>query len=139
MGSLTAPHFSILLYRLGSNAECASVFGRRAPQERCVQFWFGSKPGGVILPPEPDELMLLIYSFEALNASEVMGKCKSQQGLGGLATLSISEPSAYIDFCIVPDASIIERYPSRAFYRVAGRPRVPCRLWIQPHQRTLSH
>ena len=65
----------------------------------------------------------------------------SQSGLGGpcrLATLSISEPSAYTDFCIVPDASIIERYPSRAFYRLAGRPGVPCRLWIQPLQRTLS-
>jgi hypothetical protein len=29
-----------------------------------------------MLPPEPDELMLLIYSFEALNASEETGKCK---------------------------------------------------------------
>jgi hypothetical protein len=28
-----------------------------------------------MLPPEPDELMLLIYSCEALNASEKMEKC----------------------------------------------------------------
>jgi len=51
-----------LLCRLGSEADCAQVFGRRAPRERCVQFWFSSKPGGVMLPPEPDELTLLIYS-----------------------------------------------------------------------------
>jgi hypothetical protein len=28
-----------------------------------------------MLPPEPDELILLIYSCEALNASEKMEKC----------------------------------------------------------------
>ena len=67
------------LCRLGSDADCVRVFGRRAPQERCVQLWFGSKPGGVMLPPEPDELTLLIYSCEARSASEKMKKCKGGQ------------------------------------------------------------
>jgi hypothetical protein len=31
-----------------------------------------------MLPPKPDELILPIYSFEALNASEEMGKCKGR-------------------------------------------------------------
>jgi hypothetical protein len=39
------------------------------------QLWFISKPGGVMLPPEPDELTPLIYSYKALNASEEMEKC----------------------------------------------------------------
>ena len=75
MGSRTAPHFPTLLCRLESGADCARVFGRRAPQERCVQLWFSSKPGGVMLPPEPDELTLLIYSCQGLSASEEMEKC----------------------------------------------------------------
>jgi hypothetical protein len=62
--------FSILLCRPGSDADCAYVFGRRAPRERCDQLWFSSKPGGVMLPPEPDELTLLIYSCARLGASE---------------------------------------------------------------------
>ncbi len=69
-----------LLCRLGSDADCAQVFGRRAPRERCVQLWFSSKPGGVMLPPEPDELTLLIYSCKVCSASEEMEKCKGGQG-----------------------------------------------------------
>jgi len=34
------------------------------------QLCFGSKPGGVMLPPELDELTLLIYSCAAWSASE---------------------------------------------------------------------
>jgi hypothetical protein len=74
-GAWRLPIF-LLLCRLGSDADCAHVFGRRAPQKRCDQLWFSSKPGGVILPPEPDELTVLIYSCEAESASEEMEKCK---------------------------------------------------------------
>jgi len=34
------------------------------------QLCFSSKPGGVMLPPEPNELTLMIYSCAALSASE---------------------------------------------------------------------
>src|SRR6266404_5121833 len=34
-GNLAAPRFANLLCRLGSDANSAYVFGRRAPQERC--------------------------------------------------------------------------------------------------------
>jgi hypothetical protein len=62
--------FSILLCRLGSDANRASVFGRRAPRERCVQLWFSSKPGGVMSPPKLDELTPNDYSSDLWNASE---------------------------------------------------------------------
>ncbi|SRR6266436_2902433 len=77
-GALGLPIFR-LLCRLGSNADCAQVFGRRAPRERCVQLWFSSKPGGVMLPPAPDELMVPIYSCEVRSASEEIEKCKDGQ------------------------------------------------------------
>jgi hypothetical protein len=35
-----------------------------------LQLWFSSKPGGVMLPPELDELALLIYSYAGSVASE---------------------------------------------------------------------
>ena len=49
----------------------ARVFSGDAHRESGVyQLWFSSKPGGVMLPPELDELMPLIYSFEGWSASE---------------------------------------------------------------------
>lgn len=43
---------------------------RRAPQKRCDQLWFSSKPGGVMFPPELSELTLCLYSPNSWNASE---------------------------------------------------------------------
>jgi hypothetical protein len=43
---------------------------RRAPQERCDQLLFSSKPGGVMSPPELNELTALVYADAAANASE---------------------------------------------------------------------
>src|SRR6266851_10285280 len=68
-GARRLPFFN-LLCRLGSDANRASVFGRRAPRERCVQLWFSSKPGGVMSPPELYELTSHVYSSDSLNASE---------------------------------------------------------------------
>lgn len=34
----------------------ARLFERLAPQKWCVQFWCGSKPGGLMFPPELAEL-----------------------------------------------------------------------------------
>jgi hypothetical protein len=43
---------------------------RRAPQERCDQLWYGSKPGGVIVPPELLELTTCLYARDLRIASE---------------------------------------------------------------------
>ncbi len=51
--------------------QLARVFSGDSHRESGVyQLWFSSKPGGVMLPPEPDELTSLIYSCEGWSASE---------------------------------------------------------------------
>jgi hypothetical protein len=64
-GNLAVPPFAIVLCRLGSALEARMFHGRRAPQERCVQLWCSSKPGGVMIPPELGELAtsLLLLRF----------------------------------------------------------------------------
>ena len=69
-GTWRFPLFAILLCRLGSALEARMFHGRRAPQERCVQLWCSSKPGGVMIPPELYELTNRFYSCGVLNASE---------------------------------------------------------------------
>ena len=64
------PPFFNLLCRLGSALIARMFRGRLAPQERCAQLWFSSKPGGVMSPPELLELSSLMYSLAALFASE---------------------------------------------------------------------
>jgi len=43
---------------------------RLAPQERCAQLSFSSKPGGVMSPPELDELTTTVYADAKRIASE---------------------------------------------------------------------
>src|SRR6476660_4513355 len=69
-GTWRFPPFCYLLCRLGSALEARMFHGRRAPQERCVQLWCSSKPGGVMIPPELYELTNRLYSCGVLNASE---------------------------------------------------------------------
>jgi hypothetical protein len=52
---------------------------RLAPQERCVQLWCSSKPGGVIVPPELLELTPCLYASNSLNASEELVKIRYPQ------------------------------------------------------------
>jgi hypothetical protein len=61
-GSRRLPPFANVLYRHRSALSARMFRERRAPRERCVQFWFGSKPGGVMSPPE---LSAPIYSLAA--------------------------------------------------------------------------
>ena len=78
-GSLAAPPFAILLCRLRS-ALIARMFRQRlAPRERCVQFWFSSKPGGVMSPPELIELSSPVYSPAKYFASEECGNTQIPQ------------------------------------------------------------
>ena len=65
-----SPFFQFAVFASEATPNRARVFGRRAPQERCVQLWFSSKPGGVMLPPELDELSPHVYSCDVGNASE---------------------------------------------------------------------
>jgi hypothetical protein len=70
MGSLTAPHFLIGCV-VSKATHTARLFSGDAHRKSGVfQLWFGSKPGGVMLPPELDELTPLIYSYAARGASE---------------------------------------------------------------------
>jgi hypothetical protein len=70
MGSLTAPHFQFAVI-VSEATLTARVFSDDAHRKSGVyQLWFSSKPGGVMLPPEPDELTLLIYSRAGSGASE---------------------------------------------------------------------
>jgi hypothetical protein len=56
MGSLTAPHFQFCCI-VSEATLIARVFSDDAHRKSgVVQLWFGSKPGGVMLPPELDEL-----------------------------------------------------------------------------------
>jgi hypothetical protein len=50
------PLFANWLCRLRSAPRARMFRKRLAPQERCVQLWFSSKPGGVMSPPELMEL-----------------------------------------------------------------------------------
>ena len=70
-GSLTASRFPILLCRLKSHADVGRWFpGDSHRKSGVLQLWFSSKPGGVMLPPEPNELTPLIYSCVGGSASE---------------------------------------------------------------------
>jgi hypothetical protein len=62
--------FFHLVCRPGSALTARMFHERRAPQKRCVQFWCSSKPGGVMIPPEPDELTIRLYSSDMRNASK---------------------------------------------------------------------
>jgi len=71
MGSRTAPHFlPFCCVASEATPTCTRVFGRPARESGVLQLWFSSKPGGVMLPPEPDELTSLIYSCGGGSASE---------------------------------------------------------------------
>lgn len=61
-GSRAAPPFAILLCRLRSALTARMFRERLAPRERCAQFWFSSKSGGVMSPPELIELSSPVYS-----------------------------------------------------------------------------
>ena len=75
-GNRAVPPFFNLLCRLGS-ALIARMFRERlAPQERCVQLWFSSKPGGVMSPPELFELSLLGLLPISLNCKRRMVRSK---------------------------------------------------------------
>jgi hypothetical protein len=69
-GSLAAPLLVDLLCRLGSAQNARMFLERHAPQKRCDQLWCSSKPGGVMFPPELDELTPRLYSWNSSNASE---------------------------------------------------------------------
>ena len=58
-GAWRLPLFANLLCRLRSALTARMFRERRAPQERCVQHWYSSKPGGVMSPPELTELSCL--------------------------------------------------------------------------------
>ena len=58
-GAWRLPLFANLLCRLRSALTARMFRERRAPQERCVQRWYSSKPGGVMSPPELTELSSL--------------------------------------------------------------------------------
>ena len=74
MGNLTAPHFQFCCI-VSEATLTARMFSDDAHRKSGVfQLWFGSKPGGVMLPPELDELRPLIYSYAGMRASEKMGK-----------------------------------------------------------------
>jgi hypothetical protein len=78
-GNLAVPPFVNLLCRPGS-AQIARMFReRRAPQERCVQLWCSSKPGGVIVPPELRELTPRFYALDLSNASEELVNIRNPQ------------------------------------------------------------
>jgi len=64
-GAGRLPLFANLLCRLRSALTKRMFQERRAPQERCVQLWFSSKPGGVMSPPELLELSSPMYSLAA--------------------------------------------------------------------------
>jgi hypothetical protein len=78
-GSRAAPLLAALLSRFGSAQKTRMFRERRAPQKRCVQLWFGSKPGGVMSPPELLELTSNYYAAESRNASEEMEKLRYPQ------------------------------------------------------------
>jgi hypothetical protein len=65
-----SPFFANLPCRLGSALNARMFHERLAPQERCVQLYFSSKPGGVMSPPELNELTPPVYSLSASIASE---------------------------------------------------------------------
>jgi len=66
-----------------------------------------------MLPPEPDELMLLIYSFEGLNTSEEMGKRKGgsnrPEGCPHTATLPLTHGADCEVHCFVCMPKLRER------------------------------
>jgi hypothetical protein len=62
--------FPNLLCRPGSAQNARMFRERRAPQKRCDQLWFSSKPGGVMFPPELNELTPRLYSSNSPGASE---------------------------------------------------------------------
>lgn len=69
-GAWRLPFFADLLCRLGSALTARMFRERLAPQERCAQLWFSSKPGGVvIIPPELVELTGPVYSRAGRKAS----------------------------------------------------------------------
>jgi len=70
MGSLTAPQFLICCVVSEATLTARVLSGNAHRESGVFQLWFSSKPGGVMLPPEPNELRVLIYSSEVLNASE---------------------------------------------------------------------
>jgi len=75
----------MLLCRLGSDAELHVCFRGDAHRESGVyQLCFGSKPGGVMLPPELKELTPHVYSWNGKNASEEL---ENPGGCGGIMTL----------------------------------------------------
>lgn len=69
-GAWRLPPLANLLCRLGSALEARMFRERRAPQKRCDQLWCSSKPGGVMFPPELNELTHRLYSLNSSNASE---------------------------------------------------------------------
>ena len=91
MGSHQAPHFPIC--RVVSEATLtARVFsGDSHRKSGVLQLWFSSKPGGVMLPPEPDELTPLIYSDAGLSASGKEGE------MHGARIASLIEPKRSLD------------------------------------------
>jgi hypothetical protein len=80
-GSLAAPLLANLLCRFGSAQTARMFLERRAPQKRCDQLWCSSKPGGVIVPPELDELTSRLYSLHLLIASKEMGNPRERPAL----------------------------------------------------------
>jgi len=52
---------------------------RLAPRERCAQFWFSSKPGGVMSPPELNELSSPVYAPATSFASEERENTRNPQ------------------------------------------------------------
>jgi hypothetical protein len=64
-----SPFFG-LMCRLRSAQKARMFRERLAPRERCVQLWFSSKPGGVMSPPELNELSSPVYSLFSSIASE---------------------------------------------------------------------
>ena len=78
-GSRAAPLSVNLLCRLGSAQISRMFHERRAPQERCVQRYCSSKPGGVMSPPKLCELTGCIYSRARGKAREEFTNTKARQ------------------------------------------------------------
>jgi len=70
MGSRQAPHFQFCCVVSEATLTSRVFSGDPHRKSGVLQLCFCSKPGGVMLPPEPDELTLLIYSCARLGASE---------------------------------------------------------------------
>src|ERR1700740_765398 len=82
-GSLAAPPVVNFLCRPGGVQTAHGILEQRAPQKWCVQFWCSSKPGGVMVPPEPNELTSRLYSAPGPEARKKFASLGNSLGRGG--------------------------------------------------------